>query len=259
MSAAASGDGSDTAKIAKRTRNRMNGPQSFYIDQSIQPSHIIEPGIIQIETAMSKATLLSRLAPFAVLALLFLPADRLWADRANIGEVTRTQANVTGELAGQRRDLQKALPVFSEEVVTTGSLARAGVRFKDGSQLTMGAQARVVLDRFVFDASGGGAISLLKGAMRFTSGIAAKKDFRIVTPVAVIGIRGTDFWVGQIDGAYGVLLLKGEVEVTNDGGSVTLDEPLQGTLIFSQNAAPEDPSLWPGERRARALAGISFN
>jgi hypothetical protein len=104
-----------------------------------------------------------------------------------------------------------------------------------------------------------GVINLLKGAMRFTSGRLGHRSLRVVTPVATIGIRGTDFWVGQIDGVYGVLLLSGAVEVSNDGGTVSLDEPLQGTTIFSQTVAPDRPGVWPGDRRARALAGVTFN
>ena len=41
------------------------------------------------------------------------------------------------------------------------------------------------------------------------------------TPVADIGVRGTEFWGGPINAKYGVLLLEGEVTVSNQAGSVT--------------------------------------
>ncbi|MBT3331135.1 MAG: FecR domain-containing protein [Rhodospirillaceae bacterium] len=201
---------------------------------------------------------MNRAAVTIVMLLLCLnfPA---YAENKAIGKVARVQSHVAGELAGARRDLQKNLPVFAGEAVLTGENARAGLLFKDGSELTIGAAAKVVLDEFIYDGRGGGVINLLKGGMRFASGRLGHRSLRIVTPVATIGIRGTDFWVGQIDGVYGVLLLNGVVEVSNDGGQVTLDEPLQGTVIFSQTVAPDSPGIWPGDRRARALAGVTFN
>ena len=122
--------------------------------------------------------------------------------------------------------------------------------------MTIGVGARVVLDSVVYDGDGTGAISLFKGATRY---ISSKGGNNIVTPFATIGISGTDFWVGEIDGVYGMLLLRGAVVVSNDGGSVILDEPLQGRVIYSSSTAPADPTLWPGDRRARALAGAAFN
>lgn len=208
---------------------------------------------------MASRSFIRRAARLASILLSFGLAAGSQAEPRTIGEVERTQSTVTGEVAGQRRELRKAAPIFANEAVTTGLNARAGLLFKDGSRLTIGAEAKVVLDQFVFNDTGGGAISLLKGALRFTSGKMARKNLRVVTPVATIGIRGTDFWFGQIDGAYGVLLLQGEVEVSNDGGSVILDEPLQGTVIYSPSAAPGSPGIWPGDRRARALASVTFN
>ncbi|MDE0944337.1 MAG: FecR family protein [Alphaproteobacteria bacterium] len=202
----------------------------------------------------------------ATIVMLFLCLNAsAYGETREIGTVTRTQSDVVGELADVRRDLQKDLSIFAEETVRTGESARVGLLFKDGSELIIGATAHVVLDKFVYDGNGAkganvdGVINLLKGAMRFTSGRLGHRSLRVVTPVATIGIRGTDFWVGQIDGVYGVLLLSGAVEVSNDGGTVTLDEPLQGTTIFSQTVAPDRPGVWPGDRRARALAGVTFN
>ena len=70
-----------------------------------------------------------------------------------------------------------------------------------------------------------------KGAFRFATGkIKELKDKKIAlsTPVADIGVRGTEFWGGPINAKYGVLLLEGEVTVSNQAGTVTLAGTGQG-------------------------------
>jgi len=49
--------------------------------------------------------------------------------------------------------------------------------------------------------------------------------------VAALAVRGTEFWAGPVDGQYGVLLLRGKVDVSNRAGAVTLASPGMGTDI----------------------------
>jgi len=97
--------------------------------------------------------------------------------------------------------------------------------------LTTGVGARVVLDSLIYDGDGTGAISLFKGAMRYIGSKGGSNKLRFVAPFATFGNCGTHLWVGEIDGIFGVLLLRGAVVASNDGGSVILDEPLRGTVI----------------------------
>ena len=82
---------------------------------------------------------------------------------------------------------------------------------------------------------------------------------QVATPIAVIGIRGTEFWGGPIDDTYGVLLLAGEVVVTNRAGSVTLAASGQGTDIASADEAPSPVQPWSDAKIARALASVAFH
>jgi hypothetical protein len=180
-------------------------------------------------------------------------------DRAekSIGGVARTQASVEGELGGSRRDLERDLPVYQNEEVTTGKDARAVLRFRDGSVLMIGADAEVVLDDYVYGNSGG-VITLIKGALRFTSGKMGRLGLKIKMPVATIGIRGTDFWAGETRGGYGVLLVRGEVDVTNAAGTVTLRAPHEGTFIATDGSAPGAATIWKDRDQQKALAGVAF-
>ncbi len=62
-------------------------------------------------------------------------------------------------------------------------------------------------------------------------------NVEIRTPVGTLGVRGTTFWGGAIDGGYGVLVLSGEVSVTTRRGRVVLKEG-QGTMVFSGRGLP---------------------
>jgi hypothetical protein len=78
------------------------------------------------------------------------------------------------------------------------------------------------------------------------------------TPVVEIGIRGTDFWTGPIDGQFGVLLLEGAVSVSNAAGAVVLDQPGEGTNIAGPGSAPGPVTQWPQQKVDRALAEVAF-
>jgi hypothetical protein len=72
-------------------------------------------------------------------------------------------------------------------------------------------------------------------------------------------VRGTEFWGGPIDAKYGVLLLEGEVTVSNQAGSVTLSAAGQGTNIPSPLDPPGAPSAWAAEKIARAVESVALH
>jgi hypothetical protein len=85
------------------------------------------------------------------------------------------------------------------------------------------------------------------------------KNILVSTPPATIGVRGTEFWGGPIDGRYGVFLIKGEITVTSQGGSVTLSGGGQGTDIPSPADPPGAAAPWAAEKVARAVATVSLH
>ncbi len=100
------------------------------------------------------------------------------------------------------------------------------------------------------------------GAFRFLSGQASKlarSDISVRTPIAIIGIRGTEFWAGPIDNqALGVFLIQGAVSVSNAAGEQILSEPGQGTNVATRGAAPGPVTVWPQDKVNRALATVTF-
>ncbi len=113
--------------------------------------------------------------------------------------------------------------VNQNETVEVRADSLGELKLDDNTKLALGPGARLRLDRFVYDpakSQGDVAVSLVKGAFRFVTGNAPKKDYKIRTPNAAISVRGTVFDV-FIDGT-GVeylLLHQGSIEVCQGDGS----------------------------------------
>src|SRR5205823_11036615 len=102
------------------------------------------------------------------------------------------QANLPTTGVGQTKlgDL-----VYRGDAVQTGADGKVGITFTDGSAFNLSANARMVLNEFVYDPNGKSnatLFSLSKGTFTFIAGKVAKTgDMKIDTPVATMGIRGT--------------------------------------------------------------------
>jgi hypothetical protein len=202
--------------------------------------------------------MLHRLIVIAVTLLSGFGGGQVAAQEA-IGAVSRIQGETSGTRGGATRALGLNASVFLNEVVSTGEAARLEVTFTDGTQVTLGEKAELTLDTFVFNpAAGSGTIKFgVVGAFRFLSG--QSSDVSVTTPVATLGIRGTEFWGGPIDNqALGVFLIEGAVRVSNAAGEQILSQPGQGTNIVTPGAAPGSVTLWPPDKVNRAIATVTF-
>jgi hypothetical protein len=162
----------------------------------------------------------STLQPFLLrfLAILFFVFCTPLSARAEpaVGVVSK----VTGQEKIGAATAVVGAPVHMSDRLRTGANARLQVTFHDNSSLTLGENANVVIDRFVFNPNKSSAnvvLNATQGALRFAGGKIEqmhKKNIIVNTPNAAIGVRGTHFWAGPIKGKYGVLLLKGKVRVS---------------------------------------------
>jgi hypothetical protein len=205
---------------------------------------------------------------FAILAV-WVPASLANAAEAEdpdqVGLVNKVEnlAQVISDAGATTAQVGTAVHLKDE--LRTGDGARLQVTFRDDTLLTLGEHASVRIDRYVYEPDQGVGETVLqatKGAFRFATGkIKELKDKKVAvsTPVADIGVRGTEFWGGPINAKYGVLLLEGEVTVSNQAGSVTLAGSGQGTDIPSPLDAPGAPAAWPAEKVARAIDSVALH
>lgn len=205
---------------------------------------------------------MDRLHVLACLLVVGIALGSRAAAAEEIGYVERVQGEAYA-LGDEERALAEGAAINFGERVMTGPDARLEITFVDETSLTLGANAVMQMDEFVFDGTGGTmALDMLAGAFAFTTGLIGQNDHAdvsVTTPVSTIGIRGTTFWGGPLDDAYGVLILDGAVVVRTRGGEVVLDEVGEGTSIASADAAPGEVKLWPEDKTARAFATIAFD
>ncbi len=115
--------------------------------------------------------------------------------QSRVGVTSATSGGPLGKPPAQtERVLHVGVDVQANELVTTGAADRAHLLFLDGSSLTVGPQARLTIDRFVYDPNrkvGDLAVSASQGVLRFVGGrISKTTPVTITTPSASLTIRG---------------------------------------------------------------------
>ncbi|MDB5708954.1 MAG: FecR family protein [Sphingomonas bacterium] len=225
------------------------------------------------------------------MAGLSLGGVAIGADSANtVGINAVVYNNVRLKSAGAA---QAHVAVVRERVglgdeVQTGGRSQLQVLLLDKTTFTVGAGARVTIDRFVYDPGRGTrsmAASVVKGAFRFMSGRPDRAGTTSIrTPVASIGIRGTivegvvgpaaaeiasgESAVGprvRIDPATASLILlrgpgprtqgrlsPGAIDVTAGGRTVSVTQPMRAVFVPAPGMAPIGPFVIS----ARGYAGM---
>lgn len=164
------------------------------------------------------------------------------ASAESIGKIT----HLGGVLHVTRADgKSKMLSVKSEveegDVLRTEANTFARIKFKDGGEMILrpGTVFKVSMYSFEADESAkekdGVVMNLVKGGVRSVTGLMGKRSpekFKLETPVATIGVRGTDFQAVYCMADCGAMVPGGEVppqglfvnvvtgviEVSNGGG-----------------------------------------
>ncbi|MBL8696935.1 MAG: FecR domain-containing protein [Alphaproteobacteria bacterium] len=196
------------------------------------------------------------------------------AAQTGVGRQVGVAAGVTGPVQlvaaapGARtagRNVQSGEPIRIGDQIATGPDGRLQIMLLDETIFTIGPNAALTIDEFVFDSkSGAGKLSanVARGAFRFVTGrIAANnpQDMQVKTPVGTMGIRGTVVggWVSD-DRARIVLLgpgsqnnaaeRMGRVFVQGNvpqGNGVELRRPGFATEIVGRNGQPSAPFRLP--------------
>ncbi len=114
---------------------------------------------------------------------------------ARVGVTSATDGDPLGKPPSDaERVLRIGIDVQANELITTRANDRAHLVFLDGTSLTVGPNAQLTIDKFVFDPStktGELAISASKGVLRLVGGkISKTQPITITTPASTIGIRG---------------------------------------------------------------------
>jgi hypothetical protein len=146
--------------------------------------------------------MLTRVSLFlAVTSLTCSLAPPVLAAPEQVGLAVIVRNNVS-EVEPKPAKISAGDDVVRDEIIQTMADSHAKVVLKDSTNLVLGPNSTLKLDRTVFtDATSIGdiAIKLTTGSFRFITGNSAKEAYAISTPIATLGIRGTtlDFQIGN--------------------------------------------------------------
>jgi ferric-dicitrate binding protein FerR (iron transport regulator) len=122
-------------------------------------------------------------------------------DVGRIGTFKQVEGEVRVGKDGARTAPQSGDAVRAGQRITTGRDGAASMVLKDGTVLTLGPNTTTDLNQFQYDTTtqeGNFAVELLQGSLRVVTVLLAKVNperFKVKTPTAVVGVRGTDFIV----------------------------------------------------------------
>ena len=177
---------------------------------------------------------------------------------ANVGSIIQQQGNSVQIKRGS-----DTLPggvnaaINMNDAVVTG-LSILQLRFQDNTTASVTENSRFVIDDFVYDPNRGAGrlnVRVAVGTVRYVSGQIARsnqQNVQVNTPTAVIGVRGTDFFMTVDESGQSLVVLvpscnqqgncyTGKISVTNDGGTVEMDQPFHATYVPSATVAPTAP------------------
>jgi hypothetical protein len=127
--------------------------------------------------------------------------------------------------------------LLRDEVVRTGLDSAARLVMADSTNLSLGPSATIKLDRTVFNDEHSYreiAIRMTSGAFRFVTGNSDKTAYKITTPLANIGVRGTILDVLSQRGRTTVVLQEGASSVcTTSFQCIQLTQPGDTAIITS--------------------------
>jgi hypothetical protein len=127
--------------------------------------------------------------------------------------------------------------LMRDETVHTGAASAAKLVMVDNTNLSLGPEATITLDRTVFNDEHSYrdiAIKLATGAFRFVTGNSEKAAYKITTTVATIGVRGTILDILSQPGKTTVVLQEGASRVCAIGGAcIELTHPGDTAVVTS--------------------------
>ena len=173
------------------------------------------------------------------------------------GETVGVNPDAEASGAGGIRTIEIKGPIFMGDVITTDIKGQVQILFIDDTKFVVGANSKVTIDAFVFDANKTAqdvSISAVKGAFRFITGNSPKQNYTIKTPTMTIGVRGTAFDLAVRPGS-------GESTVLTHEGTTDICDVIRrcmegnaGSMVVGSAGGLE--SVPPGLERQQRLAAF---
>src|SRR6202171_5587058 len=184
--------------------------------------------------------------------------------QARVGEAAVIKNEVVRVAGPSTSQINVGDGVLRDETVHTGLDSAARLVMADSTNLSLGPNATLKLDRTVFNDEHSYrdiAIRLTTGAFRFVTGHSAKAAYKITTSLATIGVRGTKLDILSARDSSTIVLQDGIalvctlsfqcVELTQPGDTAIITSTAGRVLIQKTNNPP-----WTFAATCTAAAGL---
>jgi hypothetical protein len=134
------------------------------------------------------------------------------------GKTIMAKGEVTARDEVSQRNLQRRAPVFQTDYVATGELSATQLRMSDGALLSLQASSELAIPLYEFnptDQNGQVQMTLIKGGLRTITGSLKQKsqNYKLITPVASIGVRGTHYEAEMIEDDLYLAAWQGSIDI----------------------------------------------
>ena len=154
---------------------------------------------------------------------------------------------------GRERPLVRGTEIDNGDTVRTAEGGRAQLRFSDGAYVSLQPNSEFSIKEYRFDGKADGNergfFALAKGAMRTVTGLVGRTNrdrYRITTPTATVGIRGTGGVIQILnDGATLVVGTSGIWSLTNPVGSLDIPAGVSGLAPSKPDQPPQQTTQVP--------------
>ena len=168
---------------------------------------------------------------------------------------------------GSREAVLRGVLIYVGDRISTSSGGHVHIKFKDGALLSVRPNSSLLVQQYDYDPlkpeESTVKLNLEEGVARTISGDAAKgarENFRLNTPVAAIGVRGTDFSVGASASSTRAMVNEGTIVIApfSETCSATGTGPCaSGSLELSRDtlqlASLQSDDLTPRLVRSQSL------
>jgi len=138
---------------------------------------------------------------FAVIAAVLLLGGPLTAmAQDSAGMVVASRGEVMALADGGSRELKQGDFVYKNDEIITSSKSFAVLQFVDGAKVTVRPDSTLIIEQYLYagNESDEATLNLVSGGLRVITGAMAKsnpENYKVRTPVALMGVRGTEFSV----------------------------------------------------------------
>ncbi len=154
------------------------------------------------------------------------------------------------------RPLKRRSEVFVGESVLTGPDARTQLRFSDGAIVSLDNDSELLIEAYHRNEEepekSKALLRMVTGGLRSITGAIADEypeGYEVETPLASIGVRGTDFQLKLSASKLAVAVWDGAVNVSNQAGSADIgpELPFRFAVVTDVSVAPQTVLSAPAE------------